>query len=217
MSGPIAHAVRRLRAPMLLVVLAVAVVAGVVALLGSTGSLPSGLSGQQAQEDPTDEPTTAQSDLVESITARVSSYEVFLARDPFEPVIPEAAGTADGGGTTDPGTTPTTAPTTSPDDGTDGDGTDGDGTDGEGTDGDGPTDGNDGCVTNENVSCDGRTVSLVDVFTENGTDKANVRVDETLYEVVVGQQFAENFVVGSIEPPCVTLQFGDDHALRGRG
>jgi hypothetical protein len=54
-------------------------------------------------------------------------------------------------------------------------------------------------------------VHLVDVFVdEDGTERAIVQVDDRLYEVVAGQEFANNFRVQSIDPPCVTLLYGDD-------
>ena len=58
--------------------------------------------------------------------------------------------------------------------------------------------------------CDGHRVSLVDVFEEGGESRAAVRVDDTLYEVATGETFASSFQVRSVEPPCVTLLYGDD-------
>lgn len=161
-----------------------------------------------ASEAPTDEP--AEDDEVvgdpDELLPLVT-YEVFLARDPFEPLVPSGGG-GDGTGTTggtDGGTTGGT------DGGTTG-GTDGDttgGTDGGTTDG--GTDGTDPCTQNGEVVCDGHVVSLVDVFVdEDGTERAVIQVDESIYEVVAGQQFATNFQVSSIDPPCVTLLYGDD-------
>lgn len=37
-----------------------------------------------------------------------------------------------------------------------------------------------------------------------------VQIDETVYEVRVGETFAGNYLVRSIDPPCATLLFGDD-------
>lgn len=227
---------RRLRGPVLLGLVAVAVVAIVASVVGTKEAPQANLSAPRPQEEATETPVPQLEETeadVPSLPTSVTSYEVFLARDPFEPVIPDPVG----GG--EDGTGAPAVPVTSPGDGTDGDdgdgATDGDGvTDGDGaTDGDGVTDGGgvtdgdgngdgtggdgDGssspegrCVTAKSVSCDGRNVSLVDVFTEDGTETAVVRIDDVIYEVEAGEQFASNFVVRSIETSCVTLQYGDD-------
>lgn len=213
------HLLRRMRGPVFLGVLAVAVVASVILALDLPETSSSSLTTARAQEEPTegttDVPEVGETEG-ETFTTEVSTYEVFLARDPFEPVIPEpASGDGDGSGdgvdvdvdvdtgdgqspvtspttaptvgpTTGPTSpSPTTSPTSSPDDGR--------------------------CVTNATVTCDGHEVSLVDVFVEDGTPVAAVRVDDTVYEVRVGDRFAEHFEVLSIEPPNeATLRFGDD-------
>jgi hypothetical protein len=132
----------------------------------------------------------------------IVTYEVFIDRDPFEPVVPEpASATADAG--------------VDPVDGTDGsvtDGTTGGTTDGstDGT-GDGTTDAPDGCTSGDQVVCDGRVVSLVDIRTDDdGARVAIVQVDTTLYEVEPGQIFAGAFQVQSISGDRVFLLYGDD-------
>jgi hypothetical protein len=157
----------------------------------------------------------------------VVTYEVFLARDPFDPVVPEPVavvepvatddGTTDGGttdgatdgatdgGTTDGGTT----------DGgtTDGGTTDGGTTDGGTTDG-GTTDGGQtpaaGCSGEDTVTCDGRIVSLVEVQGSGTAALAIVQVDSSLYEVAAGDTFAGSFHLGSISGSCATVLYGDD-------
>lgn len=82
---------------------------------------------------------------------------------------------------------------------------------GDGGDDDGATDDSGPCRGDEQVICDGRTVTLIDVFVgSDGEAVAVVQVDSTLYEVRRGDTFAQNFQVISIDPPCVTLLFGDD-------
>lgn len=69
------------------------------------------------------------------------------------------------------------------------------------------------CVGEAPSDGDGeQTVALVDVFVdeETGEERALIQVDSTLYEVGEGQEFAENFRVLSIDPPCVTLLRGDE-------
>ena len=137
---------------------------------------------------------------------------VFLTRDPFDPVVVEEGsdggsidgagdgGGADGGGTDGGGTDGG---------GTDGGGTDGGGTDGGGTDG-GGTDGGgatDPCSGNEDETvCEGRVVTL-DAVTDT---TATVTVDGVKFEVGVDDQFATNFEVLAIDPPCATLLYGDE-------
>lgn len=224
----------------------------------------------------------------------VETYEIFLSRDPFEPVVPAPAD-GNGGTDTDGDGVPDVVivdgdgdgiPDADDDDGDgvpdDGDGTDGDGDvqhnavlidvftddagnpralvrvddriytvgegdefadgyavvaidgtcvtftyqgmaftlceggtpppgDGDGTDG--GTDGSDSgpCRGTDTVVCEGRTVTLIDVYvTGDGEAVAVVQVDSTLYEVGRGDTFAQNFQVVSIDPPCVTLLYGDD-------
>jgi len=144
---------------------------------------------------------------------QVETFTVFAPKDPFKPLITDTGtdtvpGTDDGGddggdgggdggdggdGGTDGGT-----------DGTDGDGTDGDGTDGDGTDGDG--DGTDG----GGESIGGHRVKLIDVFTQGGRERAEVQVDDTVYTVDVGEEFAESFKLLSTSGRCASLLFGDD-------
>lgn len=187
-----------------------------------------GAGTQQPAEEPAADPDDGAGDgepeaeqtAAPDETLPVATYEVFLSRDPFRPVIPEPGAGADGDGTTDGDGTDgdgTTDGDGADGDGTDGDGADGDGTDGDGTDGDGTdgdgTDGDDegACTGQDEVVCDGRVVSLVDVFVDDdGTPVAVVQVDNELFEVRDGDVFAENFQVMAVDPPCVTLLFGDD-------
>ncbi|HEX2027497.1 MAG TPA: hypothetical protein VHF25_05805 [Nitriliruptorales bacterium] len=128
----------------------------------------------------------------------VETFEVFLARDPFRPVraAPDAGGETTGGGTTAGATTG--APTTG-----------GAPTPGAPTPG-GPTPGPPTQGGGESTRVEGREVALIDVFVQDGVERAVVQVDGTAYEVGEGDTFAENFRVLSIDPPCVTLLFGDD-------
>lgn len=146
---------------------------------------------------PTPEPTeTPQPDDGEP---PVETFEVFAPRDPFEPLIAAggvAGDTGGGGGDTGAG------------DGT-GAGTDGGTTDGtDGTDG-GTTDPGTGDGANGS-NVDGHRVKVIDVFRENGRDRAQVQVDGTVYTVDEGENFAENFRLVSASGRCATMLFGDD-------
>ncbi|MBW3659810.1 MAG: hypothetical protein KY457_14315, partial [Actinobacteria bacterium] len=135
--------------------------------------------------EPTADPTeTTDEDVLAALP--IETYEIFLSRDPFEPVIPAAdaggGGTdADGDGVPDGGTD------------TDGDGVPDDGTDGDGdgTDGDG-----DGAVEHNAV--------LIDVFVDDsGQARALVRVDDRIYTVGEGDIFADGYAVVAIDGSCV--------------
>lgn len=129
----------------------------------------------------------------------IETYEVFLARDPFQPVITGVANTTGGtGGTTGDGSTGGTGGTATG------------GTTTGGTGGTGGTTTGGGCVSQGETVCDGQVVSLVDVFVEDGQERAIIQVDSTLYTVGEGDLFAANFRVLTIDPPCVTLLYGDD-------
>lgn len=131
----------------------------------------------------------------------VETFEVFAARDPFEPLVTQpTSGTTTG--------TDTTGGTGTDGTGTDGTGTDGTGTDGTGTDGTG-TDGTGG-QDSSGQNIDGHRVKLVDVFTKNGKQKAQVQVDSTVYTVDEGETFADNFKLLSVSGQCASLLFGDD-------
>lgn len=125
----------------------------------------------------------------------VETFEVFAPRDPFEPLVSAGAGAAGGtGGTTGDGTAG---------DGTAGDGTNGDGTNGDGTAGEGPP-------PSDGQNVGRHRVAVVDVYTEDGNDRAQIRVDGTVYTVDEGENFAENFRLVSASGRCATILYGDD-------
>lgn len=118
----------------------------------------------------------------------VETFEIFAAKDPFEPLVDTSTGGTGGTGSTGGGT---------------GDGTGGTGDGGSGTDGSGTID-----QGGRNV--EGHTVRLVDIFTEGGRQRAQVQVDGTVYTVDEGEVFAENFQLLSISGECATMLYGDD-------
>lgn len=200
--------------------LAVACLVLAVVLVGRGAPATSSASLPQETETPTPgaSPTESAPDLA-TTDFQVSTYEVFLARDPFEPVVPEpAAGGGGNGGngvsvvdpdrtgdpttsptgdpTTSPTSSPTTSPTTQPT--------------ANPTASPDPTESPSGCVADGAVVCDGHTVKLVDVFEASGAPAAAVQVDNVLHEVTAGETFAQHFEVRSIDDACVTLLYGDD-------
>lgn len=290
MSTSDAEAPQRSPALLALIVLGAVVVLGLLWLFVAAPLLG---GGDEAEDDfvvtrpvvPGEE-TEVPSDPEDQLAAlTIETYEIFLSRDPFEPVIP-APVVGDGGTDTDGDGTPDVVIVDGDGDGVPGsdDGDDGNGggqhnavlidvfvddsgetralirvddriytvgegdafadgyvvvaiegpcvtftyngatftlceggdappgDDGEGTDGgggDGSTSGP--CRGDEQVVCEGRTVTLIDVYVgADGEPVAVVQVDSTLYEVRRGDSFANNFQVVSIDPPCVTLLYGDD-------
>ncbi len=146
------------------------------------------------------------------------TYDVFLSRDPFEPVVPEVEEPAD-----DPSTTPDPAapadpaapgtpavPGTPPTPGTPGTPT----VPGEPATPVAPTPGNPGdprCVGDEELVCDGQVVTLIDIVTDTAGERvALVQVDSLVYEVRQGDVFATYFQLRAIDGACVTLLYGDD-------
>jgi hypothetical protein len=150
------------------------------------------------------------------------TYDVYLARDPFAPVVPEpepepvaAEGSStDSGSTADDGTSS----------GNEAGGSDDSSTDGSGGDPDDPTapptDGgsSSGCVGQDEVVCDGRVVTLVGIESAaGGSLTAVIQVDTTTYEVGPGETFADSFRVQAIAGGCVSLLYGDDGFLLCEG
>lgn len=131
----------------------------------------------------------------------VETVAVFLARDPFRPVVTTPA--ADGGDTTDPAPAPS------------GDPTDPNAPAPDPTDPPAPAPGEeqpgDGCHTvAAGEVCDGQLVELLDVSTVDGVEQADVRVDDGVFQVREGDRFAANYLVQGIDPPCVSFLHGDE-------
>jgi hypothetical protein len=186
-----------------------------------------------------DDQDVAQDDVVvdEEITEEppaeppAETFEVFNARDPFSQLVDEDAGGGDtGNGTTAPpgtggGTTtpPTTTPpgttngsTTPPPDtsgGTNGstDGTNGStgGTNGSTGDSNGSTTSGGSNGNGSDAQVGGTTVTLVDVFDDDGERQATVTVNGTGYTVGEGETFGRRFRLLDISGRCATMLFGD--------
>jgi hypothetical protein len=138
----------------------------------------------------------------------VQTFEVFSNKNPFTPLAGDQTGSGTGG--TGSGGTGTG--------GTGGTGTGGTGTGGTGGTGTGGTtapDGTTGGVEPQRA----QRVALLDVFTEDGEVKANVRVNTTVHKVKVGQEFADRYKVLSLDSAseCGRFLFGDDSFRLCRG
>jgi hypothetical protein len=53
-------------------------------------------------------------------------------------------------------------------------------------------------------------VQVIDVYRQGGQDRAQIQVDETVYTVDEGEDFADNFRLVSASGACATMLFGDD-------
>jgi hypothetical protein len=60
------------------------------------------------------------------------------------------------------------------------------------------------------VTVGGRTVVVIDVFTQDGQEMVQVEVDGETFTVSEGDTFAKNFETVSIEGECATFLFGDE-------
>jgi hypothetical protein len=143
----------------------------------------------------------------------VQTFEVFSSKNPFTPLAGDQAGgggsAPTGGGGTGTGTGTGTGAGTGTTGGT---GTGGTGTGGTtGTTPDGTTAG----VEPQRA----QRVALLDVFTEGGQVKANVRVNTTVHKVGVGDEFADRYKVLSLDgaSECGRFLFGDDSFRLCRG
>ncbi|MBI3648790.1 MAG: hypothetical protein HY240_08585 [Actinobacteria bacterium] len=60
------------------------------------------------------------------------------------------------------------------------------------------------------TTSDGKVVAIIDVFTQNGVEKAQIDVDGVNYTRKAGQTFAGNFQLVSISGTCVSIDYGDE-------
>ena len=175
-----------------------------VAMIPAADEDPEPEAGPDDAPDETEAPET---DL-EAMPA--VTYEIYLARDPFDPVVPEeeptpAEPTPDDPDDPDapvpdpddpdaPSPAPSDDPTIDPND-----------------DPATPRDPDrDRCMGDEELVCDGHVVSLMDIVTKDGERLAVLQVDSTIYEVREGEVFADRFKLLDIGQDEVRLQFGDD-------
>lgn len=151
-------------------------------------------AAQQEPDDGETEPTIEGEVTTETVvdSLPIETFQVFLSRDPFEPVLPEIVSGGGGGG--------------------DGNGGPGDpGGPGGGDGGNGGTGSDPLCEdAGAQATCEGLTVTLIDVIDDQNGPRIIVQVEDTLYEVTVGSVFAGSFRVLAITPPCADLLFGDD-------
>jgi hypothetical protein len=201
------------RNPVLILLVAVVALAAIgfaaFAFLGSDDGLAA------ADEPPVAAAATAStdaSDVTEQDVETVSletlptvTYDVFLSRDPFDPVIPEPAPATTETVSTQPSTEPQPYEDVQPVAGDDQNDDQNGGTDTGGTD-----DVDDACRGGtEEVVCDGRVVTLLEL-TGGAEPVAVIQVDTQTYEVRPGDRFAERFLfLDVVDAGTVRLLFGD--------
>jgi hypothetical protein len=178
-----------------------AIAAVSVLLVGGGGdepeaALPPPSQTASADVDAVDVAGESSQDVVDAAqTLPVTTTEIFLSRDPFDPVVPEPVETVEtvenvdeNGEMIDPSDPEFVAPPILP------------------GDPDAP-----GCVGQEEVICNGQVITLMDIARNIDDEPVGViQVDTTIYEVVPGQTFAGNYQALLIEGACVTLLYGDE-------
>lgn len=148
-------------------------------------------------------------DVVQSATGQAApvalpaiTYEVFLNRDPFEPVVEpvQEIVPVEGADPNDP-TAPLPDPNASP------------------VDPEAPpldpgvpvaTPGELACSGTGEVVCAGQVVTLVDVVSSGEEPVAIIQIDSTVYEVNEGMPLTDSFVLRGIDGSCVSLLYGDE-------
>lgn len=162
---------------------------GIVAVLAVAFMLLVNLGGDDEDQalptfTPTPRPTateTAEPDGVPPITP-----DGFEGRDPFQPLVV----VGDGGGNGD----------------VDGNG----GVDGNGNGNGGPAPAPTSTARPADGDGETRTVTLLDIFTQDGERMATVSVDGQEFTVTEGETFADNFRLIELTEECGTFVFGDE-------
>lgn len=135
-------------------------------------------------------PTTAPPPVVTpspTPTGRPPRFTFFSGRDPFLPLVVEpVTGGAPSGETPAPGASPG-APVVEPSPGAEG-----------------------GVTPEGGTTIGGHSVTIIDVFTQDGQQMVQVEVDGQTFTVGEGEEFSDNFRVESIQGTCVSFLFGDE-------
>jgi hypothetical protein len=186
------------------------IVVGVIFLGGTGASVPeratTDVSSAQAAQAVTQTEDEAEPFILPTVT-----YDVYLARDPFEPVrtppVTAAGSTTDGGtvpvpadGTAPPPPPPAAGePVSSPTDPSPSE---------PGTLP--PTNGEAACQGQDEVVCDGQVVTLAELTSRDGQRAVVVQVDSSMYTVTEGEVFARYFRLLRIESDGALFGYGDE-------
>lgn len=152
--------------------------------------------GDGAESSETISEALDETDAISS-PAPLVTVDVFLSRDPFEPVVPEPVVAAVDD--------PTDGTVTAPD-------PDAPNAPGEPVPPRLPGDPTAPSCTGElEVVCDGQVVTLINVgASTDGEPVAAIQVDAVVYEVTRGQSFAGSYLLAAIDGKCVSVLYGDD-------
>jgi hypothetical protein len=158
----------------------------------------------------------------DALTLPTVTYDTYLDRDPFEPVLREAAEVESPDTVAAPAPAPPTptggtivvdpetgqlivvssdpSPTTQPTDPSQPDGS---------TDDPNTTDSR-RCQGGDELVCEGRVVTLSAVEQTSNGASATFQVDTVVYTVGVGEDFATSFRLLSVDGSCATFLYGDE-------
>ena len=137
-------------------------------------------------------------------SALTVTYEVYLSRDPFDPVVPEPEPTATAVNQDDPGDGTVAPPGTVVGDGE---------SPGGSTDGAPPPAEVTGRCAPDSPACAEQAVTVLEIGTrDDGTPNAVLQIGTLIYDVAAGDT-AGYYLVTAIEPRCVSLLYGD-HGFR---
>jgi hypothetical protein len=117
---------------------------------------------------------------------RPPRFTFFSGRDPFLPLVVEAAPEAPTGEAPTAPEQPTGEPVTE------------------------PPPGAEQQPPEAGATVGGRSVTLIDIIQQDGGQVAQVEVDGQAYVVAEGEQFADNFRLESIQGGCANFVFGDE-------
>jgi hypothetical protein len=123
-----------------------------------------------------------------SPTGRPPRFTFFSGRDPFLPLVvaPEAAGEAPPGEAPAPGESPVPPVVEA------------------------PPGAEEGAAPEGVTTIGGHSVTVIDVFTQDGQQMVQVEVDGQTFTVSEGEEFSDNFRVESIQGTCASFLFGDE-------
>lgn len=183
-------------------------VAGTAATLGTRGSdlndtLPLAASST-LEEEPSEVEVVEAGASDQLASALTLTHEVYLSRDPFDPVVPEPEPTATPVDAAAAGELPGEAPSAP------------------GGDGSSPVTGTDGLpqppeaapqCSQDSPACGEQAVTVMEIGARSdGTSSAVLQIGTIVYDVVIDDT-AGYYIVTDIEPSCVSLLYGD-HGFR---
>jgi hypothetical protein len=127
--------------------------------------------------------------------SHVETFEIFAPKDPFDPLISTAP--VSSGPALASGEIPATGSATTQEPGI---------SESAGT----TTITTESTTPAQSSANDGHRVKVIDVFSEDGDDRAQIQINGTMYTIDEGERFAGSFELVSASKACATMLFGDD-------